>query len=134
MRIFGKIPGDPAMFGDLYFMAMREVMEQDEEGKATGKLAHREYSLASSGQGMVVAVRVPETVPERKFKPNEKVEVVDPLGFPFTRGEFPDREVVWNVDVSDIVAVKTAPPPPGGPPNQNQGGGNGNNPPQGDKK
>ena len=114
MRLFGKIEVEPRMFGDLYFMATNERMEQDGAGNATGKLARREYSLDSTVQRMVVVIRIPGDVPERKFKPDDKVELVSPRVFPYVRGDFRNREVVWIIEADDIRAVKpgqVSPPP-----------------------
>lgn len=63
-------------FGVLKFSALRrEVHIQNEDGTASEEIKERTYDLKSRGQGRMIQVSIPASVPLKEFDYNAEVEI-----------------------------------------------------------
>lgn len=77
MRLANGIVIDKeATFGALKFSALRrEVHLQNEDGSVSEEIKERTYDLKSRGQGRMIQVSVPASVPLKEFDYNAEVEL-----------------------------------------------------------
>ena len=67
-------------FGLLKFSALRrEVHKQNEDGTVSEEIKERTYDLKSRGQGRMIQVSIPATVPLKEFDYNAEVEIINPV-------------------------------------------------------
>ena len=97
MRLANGIVIDKeATFGALKFSALRrEVHLQNEDGSVSEEIKERTYDLKSRGQGRMIQVSIPASVPLKEFDYNAEVD--------------------WYIKADDIVLKKGAamnPQPP----------------------
>lgn len=70
-------------FGELKFSALRrEVRIQNEDGSVSDEIKERTYDLKSKGQGRMIQVSIPASVPLKEFDYNARVELIIPLRTP----------------------------------------------------
>ena len=70
-------------FGELKFSALRrEVRIQNEDGSVSDEIKERTYDLKSKGQGRMIQVSIPASVPLKEFDYNARVELSIPLRTP----------------------------------------------------
>ena len=61
-------------FGELKFSALRrEVRIQNEDGSVSDEIKERTYDLKSKGQGRMIQVSIPASVPLKEFDYNVTV-------------------------------------------------------------
>ncbi|VRT90625.1 Bacterial protein of uncharacterised function (DUF961) [Streptococcus pneumoniae] len=66
-------------FGELKFSALRrEVRIQNEDGSVSDEIKERTYDLKSKGQGRMIQVSIPASVPLKEFDYNARVELNPP--------------------------------------------------------
>ena len=77
MRLANGIVIDKeATFGALKFSALRrEVHLQNEDGSVSEEIKERTYDLKSRGQGRMIQVSIPASVPLKEFDYNAEVGV-----------------------------------------------------------
>ena len=77
MRLANGIVIDKeATFGALKFSALRrEVHLQNEDGSVSEEIKERTYDLKSRGQGRMIQVSIPASVPLKEFDYNAEVEL-----------------------------------------------------------
>ena len=77
MRLANGIVIDKeATFGALKFSALRrEVHLQNEDGSVSEEIKERTYDLKSRGQGRMIQVSIPASVPLKEFDYNAEVEI-----------------------------------------------------------
>ena len=97
MRLANGIVIDKeATFGALKFSALRrEIHLQNEDGSVSEEIKERTYDLKSRGQGRMIQVSIPASVPLKEFDYNAEVD--------------------WYIKAEDIVLKKGAamnPQPP----------------------
>ena len=102
MRLANGIVIDKeATFGALKFSALRrEVHLQNEDGSVSEEIKERTYDLKSRGQGRMIQVSIPASVPLKEFD--------------YT-ATFQGAEVDWYIKAEDIILKKGAamnPQPP----------------------
>ena len=69
-----------ATFGELKFSALRrEVRIQKEDGTLSEEIKERTYDLKSKGQGRMIQVSIPASVPLKEFDYNAHVELINPV-------------------------------------------------------
>lgn len=67
-------------FGELKFSALRrEVRIQNEDGSVSDEIKERTYDLKSEGQGRMIQVSIPASVPLKEFDYNARVELINPI-------------------------------------------------------
>ena len=67
-------------FGELKFSALRrEVRIQNEDGSVSDEIKERTYDLKSKGQGRMIQVSIPASVPLKEFDYNARVELINPI-------------------------------------------------------
>lgn len=78
MRLANGIVIDKeATFGALKFSALRrEVHLQNEDGSVSEEIKERTYDLKSRGQGRMIQVSIPASVPLKEFDYNAEVELM----------------------------------------------------------
>ena len=78
MRLANGIVIDKeATFGALKFSALRrEVHLQNEDGSVSEEIKERTYDLKSRGQGRMIQVSIPASVPLKEFDYNAEVEIL----------------------------------------------------------
>lgn len=113
MRLANGIVIDKeATFGALKFSALRrEVHLQNEDGSVSEEIKERTYDLKSRGQGRMIQVSIPASVPLKEFDYNAEVELINPVA----TATFQGAEVDWYIKADDIVLKKGAamnPQPP----------------------
>ena len=81
MRLANGIVIDKeATFGALKFSALRrEVHLQNEDGSVSEEIKERTYDLKSRGQGRMIQVSIPASVPLKEFDYNAEVEIINPV-------------------------------------------------------
>ena len=97
MRLANGIVIDKeATFGALKFSALRrEVHLQNED-------------LKSRGQGRMIQVSIPASVPLKEFDYNAEVELINPVADTVATATFQGAEVDWYIKADDIVLKKGA--------------------------
>ena len=117
MRLANGIVIDKeATFGALKFSALRrEVHLQNEDGSVSEEIKERTYDLKSRGQGRMIQVSIPASVPLKEFDYNAEVELINPVADTVATATFQGAEVDWYIKADDIVLKKGAamnPQPP----------------------
>ena len=96
-----------AIFGELKFSALRrEVRIQKEDGTLSEEIRERTYDLKSKGQGRMIQVSIPASVPLKEFDYNAHVELVNPVADTVATATFQGAEVDWYIKADDIVLAK----------------------------
>ena len=112
MRLANGIVIDKeATFGALKFSALRrEVRIQNEDGTVSYEIKERTYDLKSRGQGRMIQVSIPASVPLKEFDYNAEVEIINPVADTVATATFQGAEVDWYIKADDIVLKKGAAP------------------------
>lgn len=110
MRLANGIVIDKeATFGNLKFSALRrEVYVQNEDGTPSSEIKERTYDLKSRGQGKMIQVSIPATVPLKEFDYNAEVEIIDPVADTVANATFQGADVDWYIKAKDIILKKQA--------------------------
>lgn len=96
-----------ATFGELKFSALRrEVRIQNEDGTVSEEIKERTYDLKSKGQGRMIQVSIPASVPLKEFDYNARVEIINPIADTVTTATFRGADVNWYIKADDIVLSK----------------------------
>ena len=91
-------------FGVLKFSALRrEVHVLNEDGTVSEEIKERTYDLKSRGQGRMIQVSIPATVPLKEFDYNAEVEIINPLADTVATATFQGANVDWYIKADDIV-------------------------------
>lgn len=112
MRLANGIVIDKeATFGTLKFSALRrEIRLQNEDGTVSNEIKERTYDLKSRGQGMMIQVSIPATVPLKEFEYNAEVEIINPVADTVASATFQGADVDWYIKAEDIILKKSATP------------------------
>ena len=105
MRLANGIVIDKeATFGALKFSALRrEVHLQNEDGSVSEEIKERTYDLKSRGQGRMIQVSIPASVPLKEFDYNAEVELINPVADTVATATFQGAEVDWYIKADDLV-------------------------------
>ena len=96
-----------AIFGELKFSALRrEVRIQKEDGTLSEEIRERTYDLKSKGQGRMIQVSIPASVPLKEFDYNAHVELVNPVADTVATPTVQGAEVDWYTKADDIVPAR----------------------------
>ncbi|MDY2794203.1 YdcP family protein [Peptostreptococcus porci] len=96
-----------ATFGELKFSALRrEVRIQKEDGTLSEEIRERTYDLKSKGQGRMIQVSIPASVPLKEFDYNAHVELINPVADTVATATFQGAEVDWYIKADDIVPAR----------------------------
>ena len=108
MRLANGIVIDKeATFGALKFSALRrEVHLQNEDGSVSEEIKERTYDLKSRGQGRMIQVSIPASVPLKEFDYNAEVEIINPVADTVATATFQGAEADWYIKADDIVLKK----------------------------
>ncbi|CAB1253781.1 MULTISPECIES: YdcP family protein [Clostridium] len=91
-------------FGILKFSALRrEVHINNEDGTVSDEIKERTYDLKSRGQGCMIQVSIPASVPLKEFAYNAEVELVNPVADTVATATFRGADVDWYIKADDIV-------------------------------
>ena len=117
MRLANGIVIDKeATFGALMFSALRlEVHLHNEDGSVSEEIKERTYDLKSRGQGRMIQVSIPASVPLKEFDYNAEVEIINPVADTVATATFQGAAVDWYIKAEDIVLKKVTainPQPP----------------------
>ncbi|MBF2528421.1 YdcP family protein [Listeria seeligeri] len=94
-------------FGKLKFSALRrEVRIQNEDGTASNDIKERTYDLKSTGQGRMIQVSIPASVPLKEFEYNAEVELMNPIADTVANATYQGADVDWYIKAEDIVSKK----------------------------
>ena len=94
-------------FGELKFSALRrEVRIQNEDGTVSEEIKERTYDLKSKGQGRMIQVSIPASVPLKEFEYNARVELINPIADTVATATFQGADVDWYIKAVDIVLTK----------------------------
>lgn len=102
-------------FGTLKFSAMRrEVRIQNEDGTASNDIKERTYDLKSTGQGRMIQVSIPASVPLKEFEYNAEVELMNPIADTVANATYQGADVDWYIKAEDLILKdkKTSSPKP----------------------
>ena len=89
-------------FGELKFSALRrEVRIQNEDGSVSDEIKERTYDLKSKGQGRMIQVSIPASVPLKEFDYNARVELIT-----VATATYQGADVDWYIKADDIVLTK----------------------------
>ena len=110
MRLANGIVIDKeATFGALKFSALRrEVHLQNEDGSVSEEIKERTYDLKSRGQGRMIQVSIPASVPLKEFDYNAEVEIINPVADTVATATFQGAAVDWYIKAEDIVLADAA--------------------------
>ena len=107
-------------FGQLKFSALRrEVHIQNEDGTVSDEIKERTYDLKCRGQGRIIQVSIPATVPLKEFAYNAEVELINPVADTVVNATFQGAEVDWFIKADDIVLKGRPAQSAGNPQNHN---------------
>ena len=91
-------------FGILKFSALRrEVHINNEDGTVSDEIKERTYDLKSRGQGCMIQVSIPASVPLKEFDYNAEVELINPVADTVATATFRGADVDWYIKADDIV-------------------------------
>lgn len=91
-------------FGVLKFSALRcEAHVQNEDGTVSEEIKERTYDLKSRGQGRMIQVSIPASVPLKEFDYNAEVEIISPVADTVATATFNGADVDWYIKADDIV-------------------------------
>lgn len=91
-------------FGMLKFSALRrEVRVQNEDGTMSDEVKERTYDLKSRGQGRMIQVSIPASVPLKEFDYNAEVEIINPIADTVANATFQGAEVDWYIKADDLL-------------------------------
>ncbi|HAP3813792.1 TPA: YdcP family protein [Enterococcus faecalis] len=102
-------------FGKLKFSALRrEVRIQNEDGTASNDIKERTYDLKSTGQGRMIQVSIPASVPLKEFEYNAEVELMNPIADTVANATYQGADVDWYIKAEDLIIKdkKTSSPKP----------------------
>ena len=103
----GIVLDKDATFGELKFSALRrEVRIQNDDGTVSDEIKERTYDLKSKGQGRMIQVSIPGSVPLKEFDYNAKVEIINPVADTVATATFRGADVDWYIKADDIVLTK----------------------------
>ena len=103
----GIVLDKDATFGELKFSALRrEVRIQNDDGTVSDEIKERTYDLKSKGQGSMIQVSIPASVPLKEFDYNAKVEIINPVADTVATATFRGADVDWYIKADDIVLTK----------------------------
>lgn len=103
----GIVIDKQATFGSLKFSALRrEVHMQNDDGTMSDEIKERTYDLKSKGQGRMIQVSIPASVPLKEYDYNAEVEIINPVADTVANATFQGAEVDWYVKAEDIVLKK----------------------------
>lgn len=104
MRLANGIVIDKeATFGNLKFSALRrEVYLQNEDGTVSNEIKERTYDLKSRGQGRMIQVSIPLTVPLKEFDYNAEVEIINPVADTVANVTFQGANVDWYIKADEL--------------------------------
>ena len=108
MRLANGIVLDKdATFGELKFSSLRrEVRIQNEDGSVSEEIKGRTYDLKSKGQGRMIQVSIPASVPLKEFDYNARVELINPIADTVATATYQGADVDWYIKADDIVLTK----------------------------
>ena len=105
----------------LKFSALRrEVHIQNEDGTVSEEIKERTYDLKSRGQGRMIQVSIPASVPLKEFDYNAEVEIINPVADTVATATFQGADVDWYIKADDIVLKNKGVQPTANPQNHNQ--------------
>lgn len=94
-------------FGKLKFSALRrEVRVNNEDGTVSDEIKERTYDLKSRGQGQMIQVSIPATIPLKEYDYNAEVELINPVANTVATATFRGADVDWYIKAEDIVLKK----------------------------
>ena len=103
----GIVLDKDATFGELKFSALRrEVRIKNDDGTVSDEIKERTYDLKSKGQGRMIQVSIPASVPLKEFDYNAKVEIINPVADTVATATFRGADVDWYIKADDIVLTK----------------------------
>ena len=70
------------------------------------EIKERTYDLKSKGQGRMIQVSIPASVPLKEFDYNAKVEIINPVADTVATATFRGADVDWYIKADDIVLTK----------------------------
>ena len=108
MRVaHGIVLDKDTTFGELKFSALRrEVRIQNEDGSVSDEIKERTYDLKSKGQGRMIQVSIPASVPLKEFDYNARVELINPIADTVATATYQGADVDWYIKADDIVLTK----------------------------
>ena len=70
------------------------------------EIKERTYDLKSKGQGRMIQVSIPASVPLKEFEYNARVELINPIADTVATATFQGADVDWYIKADDIVLTK----------------------------
>lgn len=67
------------------------------------EIKERTYNLKSRGQGRMIQVSIPASVPLKEFDYNAEVEIINPVADTVATATFNGADVDWYIKADDIV-------------------------------
>ena len=91
-------------FGMLKFSALRrEVRVQNDDGTLSNEIKERTYDLKSRGQGRMIQVSIPASIPLKEFDYNAEVDIINPIADTVATANFNGTDVDWYIKADDII-------------------------------
>lgn len=91
-------------FEMLKFSALRrEVRVQNDDGTPSNEIKERTYDLKSRGQGRMIQVSIPASIPLKEFAYNAEVDIINPVADTVATVNFNGTDVDWYIKADDIV-------------------------------
>lgn len=91
-------------FGMLKFSSLRrEVRVQNDDGTLSNEIKERTYDLKSRGQGRMIQVSIPASIPLKEFDYNAEVDIINPIADTVATANFNGTDVDWYIKADDIV-------------------------------
>ncbi|HAT4313995.1 TPA: YdcP family protein [Clostridium perfringens] len=95
-------------FGMLKFSALRrEVRVQNDDGTPSNEIKERTYDLKSRGQGRMIQVSIPASIPTKEFDYNSEVDIINPVADTVATANFNGTDVEWYIKADDIILKNT---------------------------
>lgn len=106
VKIASEFPLDSQkQFGTLMFWKLkREAQLMDGDGNSVG-VKHRVYNCKSTEMGQMVQIIIPSDVAVKEYKPNEPVELINPLGNTVVNASFNEIDTNVYFRASDILRL-----------------------------
>ena len=90
-------------FGILKFSALRrEVRVQNDDGTISNEVKERTYDLKSRGQGRMIQVSIPASIPLKEFDYNAEVDIINPVADTVATANFNGTDIDWYIKANKI--------------------------------
>lgn len=95
MRLANGIVLDKDTTFENWNCSRREVRIQNEDGSVSDEIKERTYDFKTKGQGRMIQVSIPASVPLKEFDYNARVELINPIADTVATATYQGADADW---------------------------------------